>query len=86
MKTKSISDDMMQGSIVDALKPLDDKELQKKFKDIILLILKDEKIKYHFTNECVRSKKLPIVVMREAVEYYLKNNPNRGLDLLVEEW
>ena len=86
MKPKKITDDMMRGSLVDILKQPDDKELQRHCKDMIPLILKDDLIKYHFANECERSKKLPVVVMREAVEYYLKNNPNAGLESLFEDW
>jgi len=71
-----IRDEIMQGNILDALEksdvnPSNNKEL---FKDVIPLILKDEKLKFAFANACLELRKSPEKMIRKAVKYFLEEH------------
>lgn len=72
----SIKDDIMQGSILSALNKadIDPTNHREMFKDAIPLILRDDKLKFAFAQACQDRKKSPEKVVRNAIEFWLKEN------------
>ena len=69
-----ISDDIMQGNILDALNkadinPTNHREL---FRDAIPLILKEDKLKFAFAEACQDRRRSPEIIIRNAVRFWLK--------------
>ena len=75
-QTCQISDDIMQGNILDALEKADINPTNhhEMFKDAIPLILKDDELKFAFAQACQDRKRSPEVIVRKAVRVWLKEN------------
>jgi len=74
-KSADIQDDIMKGNILDALQKVDTDPSSHKelFKDAIPLILKDDDLKFAFSQACSELKKSPETIVRRAVKYWLKD-------------
>jgi len=75
-KVSQISDDIMQGSILNALEKadIDPTNHREMFKDAIPLIIKEDKLKFAFAQACQDRKRSPEVIVRKAIKFWLKEN------------
>ena len=73
--TSSISDDIMQGNIIDALNKAEINPFNNNGKisnDFIPLLLKNDELKFAFSKYCEQKKKQPLWVVRYAIIKLLK--------------